>query len=70
MSDEQKFEFILHDLQRIHWVNPKKTLGQIFLDAVDGDVAKLAEVSDQDLIDLMYRKIYKFVKENKNGEAG
>ena len=70
MSDEQKFEFVLHDLQRIHWVNPNKTLGQIFLDAVDGDVAKLAEISDRDLIDLMYRKIYKFIKENKNGEAG
>lgn len=70
MSDEQKFEFVLHDLRRIHWATPNKTLGQIFLDAVDGDITRLTEISDQDLIDLMYRKIYKFVKENKNGEAG
>lgn len=70
MSDEQKFEFVLHDLRRIHWVNPSKTLGRIFLEAVDGNVAMLAEISDQDLIDLMYRKIYKFIKEKKNGEAG
>lgn len=70
MSDEQKFEFVLHDLRRIHWATPNKTLGRIFLEAVDDNVAMLAEISDQDLINLMYRKIYKFIKEQKNGEAG
>ena len=69
MSDEQNFKFVLHDLQRIHWVNPNKPLGQIFLEAVNGDATKLAEISDQDLINLIYRKFYKFVREQKNGKA-
>ena len=70
IDNEQKFENALHDLRRIHWVYPNKTLGQLFLDAVDNDKEKLAVIKDQDLIDQLFRKTYStFVEEHKNGKA-
>lgn len=70
LNNEEKFKWVLRDLERLHWIWRDKTLGQMFLEAVDSDVEKLAIITDEDLINNLYRKIYSiFQKENVNGEA-
>lgn len=70
LNNEGKFKWVLRDLERLHWIWGDKTLGQMFLEAVDNDAEKLAIITDEDLVNNLYRKIYSsFQKENVDGKA-
>lgn len=70
MKDKAHISQIISDLKRIWEYTPDLRLGQLLLNAVNGNENKLFYIEDQELIDTMYHEIYqKLLKEYKDGQT-
>ena len=70
MKDKAHISQIISDLKRIWEYTPDLRLGQLLLNAVNGNENKLFYIKDQELIDIMYHEIYqKLLKEYKDGQT-
>ena len=66
MRDQLKMHRILADLERIWSVNPEMSLGQLLSNATDHNDDTLRAISDQKLIDTMYKRLYSDLMEKYN----